>query len=55
MSMAMTTRLIDNYIVGAWTPAGAASAVLEVTNPATGEPLARVPMSGAKHSALVER
>jgi malonate-semialdehyde dehydrogenase (acetylating) / methylmalonate-semialdehyde dehydrogenase len=41
------TRLIDNYVAGAWTPAGAASGELDVTNPATGEVLARVPLSGA--------
>jgi malonate-semialdehyde dehydrogenase (acetylating) / methylmalonate-semialdehyde dehydrogenase len=41
------TRLLDNYVAGAWTPASAASDVLDVTNPATGEVLARVPLSGA--------
>src|ERR1700754_2196040 len=41
------TRLLDNYVAGAWTPAGAASEELDVTNPATGEVLARVPLSGA--------
>jgi malonate-semialdehyde dehydrogenase (acetylating)/methylmalonate-semialdehyde dehydrogenase len=40
------TRLLDNYIGGSWTPA-AASEQLDVTNPATGEPLARVPLSNA--------
>ncbi|MBV9944939.1 MAG: CoA-acylating methylmalonate-semialdehyde dehydrogenase [Solirubrobacterales bacterium] len=45
--MALTaTRLLDNYIDGEWTPAGAATDVLDVTNPATGEALARVPLSG---------
>ena len=44
---ATATRLIDNYIAGAWTPARAATAELDVTNPATGETLARVPLSGA--------
>jgi malonate-semialdehyde dehydrogenase (acetylating)/methylmalonate-semialdehyde dehydrogenase len=44
---ATATRLLDNYIGGAWTPAGAASEALDVTNPATGEALARVPLSGA--------
>jgi malonate-semialdehyde dehydrogenase (acetylating)/methylmalonate-semialdehyde dehydrogenase len=39
--------LIDNYIGGRWTPARAASEELDVVNPATGEPLARVPLSGA--------
>jgi malonate-semialdehyde dehydrogenase (acetylating) / methylmalonate-semialdehyde dehydrogenase len=42
-----TTRLLDNYIGGQWTPATAATDVLDVTNPATGETLARVPLSGA--------
>src|SRR4051812_50100842 len=41
------TRLLDNYIAGRWTPATAASDALDVTNPATGETLARVPLSGA--------
>jgi malonate-semialdehyde dehydrogenase (acetylating)/methylmalonate-semialdehyde dehydrogenase len=38
------TRLLDNYIGGAWTPA-TAEEQLDVTNPATGEVLARVPLS----------
>ena len=42
-----TTRLLDNYIAGRWTPATAATDVLDVINPATGETLARVPLSGA--------
>jgi malonate-semialdehyde dehydrogenase (acetylating)/methylmalonate-semialdehyde dehydrogenase len=42
-----TTRLLENYIAGRWTPAQAATEVLDVTNPATGETLARVPLSGA--------
>jgi malonate-semialdehyde dehydrogenase (acetylating)/methylmalonate-semialdehyde dehydrogenase len=42
-----TTRLLENYVAGRWTPATAASDVLDVTNPATGETLARVPLSGA--------
>jgi malonate-semialdehyde dehydrogenase (acetylating)/methylmalonate-semialdehyde dehydrogenase len=41
------TRLLDNYVGGAWTPASAASDALDVTNPATGEVIARVPLSGA--------
>jgi malonate-semialdehyde dehydrogenase (acetylating)/methylmalonate-semialdehyde dehydrogenase len=41
------TRTLDNYVAGAWTPATAASELLDVTNPATGEVLARVPLSGA--------
>jgi malonate-semialdehyde dehydrogenase (acetylating)/methylmalonate-semialdehyde dehydrogenase len=40
------TRVLDNYIGGAWTPA-AGSEQLDVTNPATGEVLARVPLSTA--------
>jgi malonate-semialdehyde dehydrogenase (acetylating)/methylmalonate-semialdehyde dehydrogenase len=43
---ATATRLLDNYVAGAWTPASAASDALDVTNPATGEVLARVPLSG---------
>ncbi len=42
-----TTRLLENYIAGRWTPAAAATGELDVTNPATGEILARVPLSGA--------
>ncbi len=41
------TRLLDNYVDGEWTPAAAATGELDVTNPATGEVLARVPLSGA--------
>jgi malonate-semialdehyde dehydrogenase (acetylating)/methylmalonate-semialdehyde dehydrogenase len=44
---ATATRLLDNYVGGAWTPATAAVDALDVTNPATGEVLARVPLSGA--------
>jgi malonate-semialdehyde dehydrogenase (acetylating)/methylmalonate-semialdehyde dehydrogenase len=43
---ATATRLLDNYVGGAWTPSSASEA-LDVTNPATGEVLARVPLSGA--------
>jgi malonate-semialdehyde dehydrogenase (acetylating) / methylmalonate-semialdehyde dehydrogenase len=39
-------RLLDNYVGGAWTPASSAEE-LPVTNPATGEVLARVPLSSA--------
>ena len=42
-----STRLLDNYVAGRWTPATAATGELDVTNPATGEVLARVPLSGA--------
>jgi malonate-semialdehyde dehydrogenase (acetylating) / methylmalonate-semialdehyde dehydrogenase len=46
--MAVTaTRTLDNYIAGQWTPAADATDLLDVTNPATGETLARVPLSGA--------
>jgi malonate-semialdehyde dehydrogenase (acetylating) / methylmalonate-semialdehyde dehydrogenase len=44
---ATATRLLDNYIAGRWTPAAAATDVFDVTNPANGEVLARVPLSGA--------
>src|SRR5437588_81710 len=44
---ATATRLLDNYVAGAWTPARAADDALDVTNPASGEVLARVPLSGA--------
>jgi malonate-semialdehyde dehydrogenase (acetylating) / methylmalonate-semialdehyde dehydrogenase len=40
------TRLLDNYIAGSWTPATSSEA-LDVTNPATGEVLARVPLSSS--------
>src|ERR1700761_239151 len=55
-SMAVTaTRLLDNYIDGEWTPAGAATGELDVVNPATGEVLARVPLSGAADLDLAVR
>jgi malonate-semialdehyde dehydrogenase (acetylating)/methylmalonate-semialdehyde dehydrogenase len=38
-------RLLDNYVGGRWTRAASGEA-LDVTNPATGEALARVPLSG---------
>jgi malonate-semialdehyde dehydrogenase (acetylating) / methylmalonate-semialdehyde dehydrogenase len=44
---ATSTRLLENYVAGRWTPASAATEVLDVTNPATGAVLARVPLSGA--------
>ncbi len=54
--MAVTaTRLLDNYIDGEWTPAQAATGELDVTNPATGEVLARVPLSGASDLDLAVR
>ena len=40
-----TTRLLENYVGGAWTPATGGEA-LDVTAPATGQVIARVPMSG---------
>jgi malonate-semialdehyde dehydrogenase (acetylating) / methylmalonate-semialdehyde dehydrogenase len=40
-------RQLENYVGGRWTPASAATETLDVTNPATGEVLARVPLSGA--------
>jgi malonate-semialdehyde dehydrogenase (acetylating)/methylmalonate-semialdehyde dehydrogenase len=47
--MAVTaTRLLDNYIDGEWTPARAATDALDVIKPATGEVLARVPLSGSE-------
>ncbi|MGI8507468.1 MAG: CoA-acylating methylmalonate-semialdehyde dehydrogenase [Solirubrobacteraceae bacterium] len=44
---ATTTRVLENYIGGRWTPAAAPSGELDVTNPATGETIAKVPLSGA--------
>jgi malonate-semialdehyde dehydrogenase (acetylating) / methylmalonate-semialdehyde dehydrogenase len=46
MEAATQTRLLDNYIAGAWTAASGGEA-LDVTNPATGEVLARVPLSSS--------
>jgi malonate-semialdehyde dehydrogenase (acetylating)/methylmalonate-semialdehyde dehydrogenase len=46
MEAATQTRLLDNYIAGKWTPS-AGSEALDVTNPASGETLARVPLSSA--------
>ena len=43
---ATATRLLDNYIRGEWTPALNPTDILDVTNPATGQVLARVPLSG---------
>ena len=40
------TRVLDNYVGGRWT-ASSSSELLDVTNPATGEVLARVPLSTA--------
>jgi malonate-semialdehyde dehydrogenase (acetylating) / methylmalonate-semialdehyde dehydrogenase len=44
---ATTPRLLDNYIAGRWVAADGAKQ-LEVTNPASGEPLARVPLSSSR-------
>src|SRR5215212_6101090 len=41
-----STRLLDNYVAGRWTAATGDDA-LDVTNPATGDVLARVPLSAA--------
>jgi malonate-semialdehyde dehydrogenase (acetylating)/methylmalonate-semialdehyde dehydrogenase len=50
---ATNVRLLDNYVGGAWTPASSAED-LPVTNPATGDVLARVPLSsGADLDAAV--
>src|SRR5215208_1383353 len=42
--MAIAVRVLDNYIGGRWTPSKSDDG-LEVTNPANGEVLARVPLS----------
>jgi malonate-semialdehyde dehydrogenase (acetylating) / methylmalonate-semialdehyde dehydrogenase len=47
MTAPTATRVLDNYVAGAWTPAAADADALDVTNPATGEVLARVPLSTA--------
>ena len=44
---ATQTRLLQNYVDGRWLAAEDPSEILDVTNPATGETLARVPLSGA--------
>ena len=46
MEAATQTRLLDNYVAGRWTAATGPDA-LDVTNPATGETLARVPLSSS--------
>jgi malonate-semialdehyde dehydrogenase (acetylating)/methylmalonate-semialdehyde dehydrogenase len=46
MAVETRTRTIRNYVGGAWTDAEA-SETLDVTNPATGEQLAQVPLSNA--------
>jgi malonate-semialdehyde dehydrogenase (acetylating) / methylmalonate-semialdehyde dehydrogenase len=53
MTTSVTTRLLDNYVGGSWMAASSEEA-LDVTNPATGEVLARVPLStGADLDAAV--
>src|SRR3954467_15006459 len=42
--MAIAVRVLDNYVGGSWTPSSS-SDELDVTNPASGELLARVPLS----------
>jgi malonate-semialdehyde dehydrogenase (acetylating)/methylmalonate-semialdehyde dehydrogenase len=44
--MAIAVRVLDNYVGGEWTSSSSADS-LDVTNPATGEVLARVPLSSA--------
>jgi malonate-semialdehyde dehydrogenase (acetylating) / methylmalonate-semialdehyde dehydrogenase len=44
MDTLASVKLLDNYVAGNWTPASS-SETLEVDNPATGEVLARVPLS----------
>src|SRR5215216_4498939 len=46
MEATTATRLLDNYVAGGWTPSTSSDA-LDVTNPATSEVLARVPLSSA--------
>src|SRR5215210_8047408 len=41
-----TSRILDNYVGGSWTPSGSPEQ-LDVTNPANGDVLARVPLSSA--------
>ncbi len=42
----IATKILPNYINGAWVPS-TSSDLLDITNPATGEVLAQVPLSGA--------
>ncbi|MGD0197097.1 MAG: CoA-acylating methylmalonate-semialdehyde dehydrogenase [Solirubrobacteraceae bacterium] len=46
MATAATVRTLENYVGGGWQPSGAGER-LDVSNPATGEILARVPLSSA--------
>src|SRR5437868_2145239 len=51
--MAIALRVLDNYVGGRWVPSASGQA-LDVTNPANGEILARVPLSaGADLDAAV--
>ena len=45
MEAGVSVKVLDNYIGGEWKPASAGEQ-LDVTNPASGELLARVPLSG---------
>ena len=54
MATATETRTLSNYVGGAWVAASDGAETLAVENPATGEPLARVPLStGADLDAAV--
>jgi malonate-semialdehyde dehydrogenase (acetylating) / methylmalonate-semialdehyde dehydrogenase len=46
MTTTTATTVLENYIDGRWTPSSS-DELLDVTNPATGEILARVPLSSA--------
>jgi malonate-semialdehyde dehydrogenase (acetylating)/methylmalonate-semialdehyde dehydrogenase len=46
MEATTAARVLDNYVAGGWTPSSSGEA-LDVTNPANGEVLARVPLSSA--------
>src|SRR5204863_4185063 len=46
LAMAIAVHLLDNYVGGRWTRPSSAEA-LDVTNPAGGDVLARVPLSSA--------
>jgi acyl-CoA reductase-like NAD-dependent aldehyde dehydrogenase len=54
MTAPTATRLLDNYVAGAWTPASADAEALDVTNPATGDVLARV-RRGARIAVALPR
>src|SRR4051795_4834892 len=44
--MAIAVRMLENYVAGQWTPSSGEDS-LDVTNPATGEQLAQVPLSSS--------